>query len=287
MMTYQNILNKAVKQLEEAGITEAALDARLLLMYVFDCDYQFLLLHGNEEAEESLVKKYFALVAERTKRIPLQHLTHCQNFMGFDFYVDEHVLIPRQDTECLVEEAMLVTEDGMRVLDMCTGSGCILISLACYKNEIEGVGIDLSAEALAVARKNAGTLFAGHSGQLTFIKGDLFDALSESELFDVIVSNPPYIRSDVIETLETEVKEHDPHMALDGGVSGLDFYEQITAKAPDYLRAGGYLLYEIGFDQGEDVKKLMESHGFVNVTIIKDLAGNDRVVKGRKRCLTN
>ena len=174
-----------------------------------------------------------------------------------------------------------------RVLDMCTGSGCILISLACYKNEIEGVGIDLSEEALTVARKNADTLFAGHSGQLTFLKSDLYDVLPESELFDVIVSNPPYIRSDVIETLETEVKEHDPYMALDGGVSGLDFYEQITAKAPDYLRAGGYLLYEIGFDQGEDVKKLMESHGFADVTIIKDLAGNDRVVKGRKRCLTN
>jgi len=189
------------------------------------------------------------------------------------------VLVPRQDTEILAEEGLIAVNDGDRILDMCTGSGCILLSIMRYKNDVTGVGADLSADALAVARENYETHRKEISGRADFVQGDLFENVEGR--FDVILSNPPYIRSEVIESLAPEVKDHDPMMALDGGTDGLIFYQRIVEEAPRYLKAEGKLLMEIGFDQAADVRQLLENGGFTEVKVIKDLAGLNRVVCAR------
>lgn len=280
-MTYKEICLQGISQLEQAGVGEASLDARLLLEEVCHTDRNTLLVHGDREvsgAEETLYRKY---LTKRAAHIPLQQIIGRQDFMGLSFEVDAHVLIPRQDTEILVEEAMRYIHDGMNILDMCTGSGCILISLLHYSNDCTGMGVDLSQEALTVASKNAKNLIPAEN--VTFVRSDLFSKVCDK--FDVIVSNPPYIRPDVIEGLMPEVKDHEPRMALDGGADGLDFYRKIVEHAPNYLVGGGRLLFEIGYDQGSAVKALMERNGFVDVNIIKDYAGLDRVVSGQNRIL--
>jgi release factor glutamine methyltransferase len=194
--------------------------------------------------------------------------------MGLSFLVDERVLCPRQDTEVLVEEVLRHLMDGSRILDICTGSGCILLSLLHFSNDCEGVGVDLSEDALEVAKANAERLGI----DATFLHSDLCEKVEGQ--FDMVVSNPPYIASDVIPGLMPEVRDHEPRMALDGGVSGLDFYERIIPQAREHLRPGGMLFFEIGADQGEAVKALMEAQKFAEVEVIKDYAGLDRVVKG-------
>lgn len=205
--------------------------------------------------------------------------------MGLSFQVNKHVLIPRQDTELLVEEAMRHLGDGMRILDLCTGSGCILLSLLKYSNECEGIGIDISAEALEKAQENAQRL----NIDAVFLAGDLFEPLADfvsertsDRLFDMIVSNPPYIETAVIDTLMPEVREHEPFGALDGGEDGLQFYRRIVAQAPAHLRRGAVLLFEIGCGQGEAVVELMQEAGFAEVKVLQDYAGLDRVVYGIK-----
>jgi release factor glutamine methyltransferase len=216
------------------------------------------------------------VIEKRALRIPLQHITGVQEFMGLEFKVNEHTLIPRQDTEILVEEAMRHMCDGMRLLDMCTGSGCILLSLLKYSNECEGIGVDISENALVVARENALRLGL----DATFLAGNLFEPVEGRGLFDMIVSNPPYIETSVIPTLMPEVREHEPLNALDGSEDGLYFYREIVDKAINYLRKGGYLFFEIGYNQGKAVSKLMCDAGFCQINIIKDYAGLDRVVMG-------
>ena len=215
------------------------------------------------------------VIAKRAQRIPLQHITGEQEFMGLTFRVNEHTLIPRQDTEILVEEAMLYLHDGMRILDMCTGSGCILLSLLKYSNECEGVGVDISEQALAVARENA-TRLGLKAG---FVQSDLFEQVQGR--FDMLVSNPPYIATKEIETLMPEVREHEPMQALDGMEDGLYFYRKIVEKSADYLYNGARLYFEIGYDQGEAVSTLMREKGYQDVKVIKDYAGLDRVVVGK------
>ena len=263
--------------LSDADITDAAADALLLMEYVLDVDRNHILLHGNEEIDPEKKASYRELIKRRSSHVPLQYITGHQEFMGLDFTVNEHVLIPRLDTECLVEEAMIVTGDGMRVLDLCTGSGCILVSLMKYKNEIEGIGTDISDEALEMARLNA----ANNGVAAEFVQGDLYEALKADDAkFDVIISNPPYIRKDVIPGLMEEVREHEPVKALDGGEDGLDFYRRIINGADEWLLRGGSILFEIGYDQGEAVKGMLEDKGYRDVRIVKDLAGLDRVVSG-------
>lgn len=194
--------------------------------------------------------------------------------MGYPFYVDEHVLIPRQDTETLAEEALKVLKPGMQVLDLCTGSGCILISLMKMCEGLYGTGSDISEEALEVARKNACRLEVN----ATFIRSSLFEHISGR--YDLIVSNPPYIRTSVIQELQEEVRLHDPFIALDGKEDGLYFYREIIKAGGGYLKPGGYLMFEIGYDQGTEVASLMEKHGYRNIMVKKDLAGLDRVVSG-------
>ncbi len=279
MSSYDELRNTGVNILRGEGIADAATDALLLIEHVTGMDRNGLLLHGSEGVPADKEEEYLELVGKRAAHIPLQHITGHQEFMGLDFFVNEHVLVPRFDTECLVEEAMLCVEDGMKVLDMCTGSGCVIISLARYKNDLEAVGCDISEEALKLARKNA----EANGACVKFLRSDLYEAVDGA--FDVIVSNPPYIRTSEIGELMEEVRDHEPLMALDGGEDGLDFYRRLMAGADDHLLPGGVILFETGFDQGEAVSSLMKEHGYKDVSVVKDLAGNDRVVRGRRPIL--
>lgn len=275
-MRYADLYAQGKDTLEKADIAEAALDARLLLEFVCKTDRTTLFAHPEMEVSQEQQEFFDALIAKRSDHIPLQHLTGQQDFMGLTFAVNEHVLIPRQDTEILVEEVMRDLHDGVHILDMCTGSGCILLSLLHYSNDTTGVGADLSVEALEVAQANAKRL--GMSERVRFVHSDLFAAIDER--FDLIVSNPPYIRTDVIETLMPEVRDHDPRMALDGTADGLYFYRKIIEESEYYLKRGGQLFFEIGYDQAEDVSSLMQSHGYKEIEVKKDYAGLDRVVYG-------
>ncbi len=314
--TYGEVYREGAARLAEAGIDEAALDARLLLEFVCGTDRNTLLVHGEREVLEEEYEKYRGLIERRASHVPLQHLTGEQDFMGLTFLVNKDVLVPRQDTEVLVEEVMKHLHDGMRILDMCTGSGCILLSLLHYSNDCEGVGVDLSGQALAVARENYERLRVERQEmKARFLEGNLFAALKcgkatdsveaeeasdgaeasgdgnvahggngtepgNAERFDVIVSNPPYIKTDVIGTLMPEVREHEPVMALDGGADGLIFYRRIAENAVNYLSGGGMLFFEIGCEQATDVCMIMETAGFREIAVVKDFAGLDRVVYG-------
>lgn len=276
-MIYRECYDAGKRLLTEAGLEEAALDARLLLEHVCGTNRNDLLVHGDREVTSQMQEQYFDNISRRQARIPLQHITGVQEFMGLEFAVNEHVLIPRQDTEILVEEVMKDEHDGSRILDMCTGSGCILISLLHYSNWCEGVGADISASALKVAEQNACKLLPQEK-RPTFIESDLFEQVEGT--FDIIVSNPPYIKTAVIDTLMPEVKDHEPMQALDGTEDGLFFYRKIVDAASAHLNRGGRLYFEIGHDQGAEVSALMESAGFTQVRVIKDYAGLDRVVRG-------
>ena len=300
-MEYGEAYNMGKAVLLEASVPDAETDARLLLEYVCGTNRNTLLAHGDREVTEEQESTFRELVEKRSRRIPLQHLTGVQDFMGLEFAVNEHVLIPRQDTEILVEEALHYLHDGMQVLDMCTGSGCILISLLHYSNNCEGVGVDVSEEALKVAEQNAVKLLgtqavrnlSGISGEsadsrepqdmfvgthVRFLQSDLFEKVEGK--FDIIISNPPYIQSGVIDTLMPEVRDYEPRLALDGSGDGLSFYRRILDECPRYLQKGGMLFFEIGYDQGEAVSRLMEQAGFLGVMLVSDYAGMDRVVFG-------
>ena len=273
-MNYRKLYETGKDRLEKAGIQEAALDARLLLEEVCRTDRNTLLVHGDRAVTEEEETQFLIFIERRSTHEPLQQITGWQEFMGLRFSVTEDVLVPRQDTETLVEEVMRYLSDGMEILDVCTGSGCILLSLLRYSNGCRGVGCDISEKALAVAGQNAKEL--GISAQ--FIQSDLFESIEGR--FEYIVSNPPYIRKDMIPTLMEEVRDHEPLIALDGGEDGLDFYRKITREATEHLYSGGMLFFEIGYDQGEAVKLLMEEEGYEEVTVSQDLAGLDRVVYG-------
>ena len=274
-MEYAALYRMGVERLAAAGIEEAKLDARLLLEELCGTDRNDLLVHGDRPVTEQQKNSYVNYIELRSRHIPLQHITGYQEFMGLRFKVTPDVLIPRQDTETLVEEVLKNLHDGMRILDLCTGSGCILLSLLRYSNDCVGVGADLSKKALAVAEENAGSL--GLTAE--FVQGDLFEPVTGK--FEIIVSNPPYIPSDVIPTLMEEVREHDPLMALDGKEDGLYFYRKITDQASEYLYPGGMLFLEIDCEQAGAVTELMKNAGYRDVTVCKDLAGHDRVVSGR------
>ncbi len=262
------------RELAGANIEDAATDAWYLLEFVTGVSRQQYFLNAQAQITEEQEKTYQKYIEMRKSHIPLQHITGEQEFMGFTFQVNKHVLVPRQDTECLVEAVLDVLEPDMQILDMCTGSGCILISLIKLGKNVQGTGVDISEEALKVAKENAKNLEVTPK----FVHSDLFENVTEK--YDIIVSNPPYIRTEVIQGLQEEVKLHDPMLALDGKEDGLYFYRKMIAEGPKYLKAGGKVYFEIGHDQGEDVKALMVERGFTDVTVKKDLAGLDRVVFG-------
>ncbi|MBQ7433572.1 MAG: peptide chain release factor N(5)-glutamine methyltransferase [Lachnospiraceae bacterium] len=283
--TYQELLAEGIMQLEAVGIADASLDAWYLLSLCFHIDRMHFLMERSREQEwqEDTVARYQHLIEKRAAHIPLQQLTGEQEFMGLPFLVNEHVLIPRQDTEILVEHVLEWTAEqkDLTLLDMCTGSGCIALSLAVLGKEqfSRVLAVDVSSQALEVARENGRRLQA----EVEWLKSDMFQNVPVLQA-DVIVSNPPYIRPDVIETLMPEVRDHEPRMALDGGRDGLDFYRVLTKQAASFLKDQGVLAVEIGYDQGEAVSELFAQYGFESVQVIQDLAGLDRVVMGRKRC---
>ena len=274
-MNYTEAFLMGMQKLKEAEIGEAQLDARLLLEEVCGTDHNTLLCHGDREVSEAEEEQYRRALEQRAVHVPLQHLLGYQDFMGLRFQVNEHVLIPRQDTEILVEEAMRYLHDGMRILDLCTGSGCILLSLLHYSNDCEGTGVDISKEALQVAALNAELLGI----KADFLKSDLYEKVTGK--FDLLVSNPQYIERKVIPTLMEEVREYDPYIALDGGEDGLDFYRRIIGGAQNYLKRGGQILMEIGSGQAQAVSELLREAGFKEIDVCRDFAGLDRVVSGR------
>ena len=284
-MKYKEIYLWGRDELEKAGVGEFELDARLLLEHICHTNRNTLLVHGDREVTGEEEKAYREAIAIRGSRIPLQHITGVQEFMGLEFKVNKHVLCPRQDTECLVEEVMRYLHDGNRILDMCTGSGCILLSLLHYSNHCSGIGVDISEDALKVASENVNTIAAmdrpnpWDAETVKMIHSDLFSNVPE-EKFDIIVSNPPYIASSVIPTLMEEVRDHEPMSALDGMEDGLFFYRKIVAESRNYLTKEGMLFFEIGHDQGRAVSDMMKEAGFEDVTVVKDFAGLDRVVYG-------
>ena len=273
-MQYQELYRMGKDRLTEAKVPEAELDARLLLEEVCGTDRNDLLVHGDKEVPPEQCDRYVEYIQRRQKREPLQQITGYQEFMGLRFKVTPDVLIPRQDTEILVEEVMRYVHDGMHILDMCTGSGCILLSLLKYSNDCEGTGCDILEPALKVAEENAKEL----SLNASFVQSNLFENISGK--YEFIVSNPPYIPTGVIPTLMEEVRDHEPVSALDGREDGLYFYREIVEKAGEYLYPGGMLFFEIGYDQAEKVSSLMQEAGYQEVTVCKDLAGLDRVVYG-------
>ena len=278
-MTYRECYEQGCRTLQAAGIEEAALDARLLLEAVCGTDRNDLLVHGEQPVAPEAEEKYLNWIRQRAEHIPLQQLTGEQGFMGLTFSVNEHVLSPRQDTEILVEEVLKELHDGMRVLDMCTGSGCILLSLLHYSNDCEGLGVDLSAEALEVAGRNVLKVLTPEKAEHAhFLQSDLFEKVEGK--FEIIVSNPPYIASAEVEKLMPEVRDHEPRMALDGTEDGLYFYRRIIEEAGKHLVSSGMLFFEIGYDQGQAVSELMRTEGYCDVQVVQDYAGLDRVVFG-------
>lgn len=278
-MTYRECYEQGCRTLQAAGIEEAALDARLLLEAVCGTDRNDLLVHGEQPVSPEAEEKYLNWIRQRAEHIPLQQLTGEQDFIGLTFSVNEHVLIPRQDTEILVEEVLKELHDGMRVLDMCTGSGCILLSLLHYSNDCEGLGVDLSAEALEVAGRNVLKVLTPEKAEHAhFLQSDLFEKVEGK--FEIIVSNPPYIASAEVEKLMPEVRDHEPRMALDGTEDGLYFYRRIIEEAGKHLVSSGMLFFEIGYDQGQAVSELMRTEGYCDVQVVQDYAGLDRVVFG-------
>lgn len=273
-MTFREAFVHGEEKLNTVGIVDARNDAWLLLTFVCKIDRTFYYSHMDDDMPEEQVAEYENVLIKRAEHIPLQYITGEQDFMGLPFHVNESVLIPRQDTETLVEEALKRIRPGMKVLDMCTGSGCILISILKNVVDVEGFGYDISKQAINVAKENAKL----NGVVATFEKSDLFDMVTDT--FDVIVSNPPYIPTDVIEGLMPEVAVYEPFGALDGKEDGLHFYRRIVKECKKYLKPEGMLLFEIGHDQGDAVSLLMEDAGFHEVKVVKDLAGNDRVVIG-------
>jgi release factor glutamine methyltransferase len=276
-MIYSDIYKNASIRLKEAGVPEYQLDARLLLEYVCGTDYNTLLVHGDRDVSPEEEKKYNELIEKRASRVPLAYIVGYQEFMGLTFDVNENVLVPNQDTETLAEEALRELSDGMRFMDLCTGSGCVALSILNYTNDTSCVMTDISDKAIEVATGNRDRL--GFSDRAEIVKTDLFPQ-DDDKKFDMIVSNPPHIRTDVIATLPPEVGKGEPYIALDGGQDGLIFYRRIIENAPKWLYTSGWLMMEIGYDQGDAVAGLMKDGGFHEVEVIKDLGGNDRVVRG-------
>lgn len=274
-MTYREAIALGEKILSMAKIEDAKNDAWLLLSMACKIDHTYYYVHMDEDLTVEQTKEYESLVKKRAERIPLQYITGEQEFMGFTFHVNSSVLVPRQDTETLVEEAIKVIRPGMKVLDMCTGSGCILISIMKNVPDIEGLGCDISKQALIVAKENAKL----NEVSANFERSDLFENVMET--YDVIVSNPPYIPTEEILTLMPEVSQFEPMQALDGREDGLYFYRKIVKECRNYLKPNGMILFEIGHDQGKAVSEMLTYAGFKEVSVVKDLAKNDRVVIGK------
>lgn len=281
-MTYRQILQEAIRKLQKAEIEEADNDAWILMSEAFNISRtDYFMKSGDECTDNARTELFDSMIERRVRREPLQYITGHAYFMGYEFRVTPDVLIPRFDTEILVEKSLEYASDGMKVLDMCTGSGCIAISYAlqCRERGYDNVtvnAVDISSAALSVAADNA--MRAGVD--INYIRSDMFAGVSD--VYDMILSNPPYIPTRDIEELEPEVRTSEPVGALDGHEDGLFFYRILAAESPSHLKAGGRLIMEIGYNQADDVCSLLEQNKFADIEVIKDLAGHDRVVCGRR-----
>ena len=276
-MTISEAIRRGTVELKNEKIEEPKLKARLLMQYALDKPRQYVIVHDMEDIKKEQEIKFFSAIKKMKAGIPLEHITHQKEFMKLNFYVDENVLIPRSDTEVLVEEVLKIAKllNAKHILDLCTGSGAIAVSLAKNLEDTEITAVDISQDALNVARKNAITNKV--DDRITFVESDLFDEL-RGEKYDIIVSNPPYIRKDVIKTLSRDVK-NEPYIALDGGEDGLGFYKRIIKESYDFLKFRGCICLEIGYDQKIDVIELIENEDkYENTYSKKDLSGNDRIV---------
>ena len=276
-MKIDEMTNLFLKMLSDAKIEEARNKYFILTKKILNYSKEYILIHGNEDVELEEFKKLEMYINKLIEGIPVQYLTNEQEFYGNKFYVDENVLIPQPDTEILVEEAISIIKNGDKVLDLCTGSGAIGVSLKKkFADKINVIGTDISKEALRVARMNADA----NRVSVEFVESNMFDKIVEND-FDLIVSNPPYIETNVIKTLSKEV-QNEPHIALDGGSDGLDFYRIIVKEGKDYLKSGGYLIIEIGFNQRDEVINLLKENDYLDIYSKKDYSGNDRIVVGRR-----
>lgn len=276
-MTIKEAIDKANIKLKVKNIESPKQKARLLMQAILNQTRQYLMVYDEKNLTKEQQEKYFKAIDKLIKGIPLQHITHQQEFMKMNFYVNEKVLVPRPDTEILVEEVIEIAKkiNAKKILDLCTGSGAIAISLAKYIENSQITAIDISKEALNIAERNAKS--NGVDKQIAFLPSDLFDEIPK-EKYDMIVSNPPYIKRKLIRTLDKEVQK-EPYIALDGGYDGLDFYRKIISQAYEFLKYKGYLCLEIGYDQKMDVMELIErEEKYVNTYGKKDLYGNDRIV---------
>lgn len=278
-MNIKEIRKIAIENLIKSNIEDANTKISILLQYLLSMSKTEIMLHENMELDETQKEEIFKRVEEIIEGKPIQYITHHQEFMGLDFYVDENVLIPQPDTEILVEETIHMINrknENIRILDLCTGSGAIAVSIENYaldRNIIKIYASDISAEALEIARKNA--ILNNEETNIRFIKSNMFENINDK--FDIIVSNPPYIETQTIANLSKEV-QNEPHIALDGGADGLDFYRIIAKEAKKHLNRNGWILLEIGYNQKESVSNLLQEEKYENITCIKDLNGNDRVI---------
>ena len=276
-MQIKDVMRKGMIKLKTNGVKEPNLKSRLLMQYILNKPREYLLVNDNKELTLRQNVDYFKAIKKLIDGIPLQHITHQQEFMKLMFYVDENVLIPRSDTEILVEEVIEIAKkiNAKKILDLCTGSGAIAISLAKYIKDGQITATDISEKALRIARLNARN--NNVDDKITFISSNLFQNIPE-EKYDIIVSNPPYIKRKVIESLDKEVKK-EPIIALDGGKDGLEFYKKIVYTAYEYLKYKGYLCLEIGYDQKKEVIDLINKEGkYIDTYSKKDLYDNDRIV---------
>ena len=271
----KELLADGTKMLTQAGIDEAELDARYILEYITGLNSAQYFIHSEDIIEKDKAEEFFRLIERRSKRIPLSYVIGTRDFFGLTFKVDENVLIPEQETELLVEEVIKHSE-GKSVLDMCTGSGCIAISIALFGKPSKVAASDISEKALKVARENAKSLKAG---EISFIQGDMFENVTDK--FDIIVSNPPYIETGEIDELMPEVRDYIPRLALDGDIDGLKFYRIISKEAVKKLNKNGRIFYEIGYNQSRAVASILLENGFTDVKIMKDYSGLDRIVMAK------
>lgn len=282
-MTLQQLVKKAETLFIENNKREHMRDIQLLLEHTMQCDRVYLLTHQQDQVNVDVEEQFMAYITMRIEGKPLQYIIGSWEFMGFNFKVTRDTLIPRRETEELVEFVQKHIEEyeWTKLLDVGTGTGCIPITLALLVKGLQCTAIDISKKALEVAKSNAYQHSVHES--ITWIESDLFSALGEEHYhkYDVITSNPPYIRSKDVDELMIEVKDFEPRLALDGGIDGLNFYRKITKEAPYFLAEGGYLVYEIGHDQCEEVMTLLKNEGYKDVGYLKDLSGVDRIVYGK------